>query len=247
MSLYEILLVMTLSHSLVNCDDLCSALKPNGQYKGVKIYLRFENGKDSLWMTNRNGIEWKIHFTEDGDITANDTSIRNVSPTNLIDRITFVDVILGESLTIECDVTVTQPEHHKRVNCTNGQSVDVNDNSVFVGRYQMNDENLTYYLEVNKDNRKQWFVIGFTGNPSSPEIYRKDCNEQNLTDDQMCKRSQFIDDINDQRFSRLDSVVLISNKTKILFFNIDDRLKYCVLTKDVTEVRHQLIIGSPVS
>ena len=49
----------------IDCNDLCSALKPDGHYSGVKDYLRYNHDIEEVWMTNKNDIEWRVDITSE--------------------------------------------------------------------------------------------------------------------------------------------------------------------------------------
>ena len=115
MSSLASLLVLTLSLVSINCEDFCSVLKPNGQYRGVSAYRNGSNG--TYWMNNRNGREWKIDIDMNGTMTADYQSIRDVDPHNTVDRIRGYYNTNIKIIAIECNVFASEPTQQRPMEC----------------------------------------------------------------------------------------------------------------------------------
>ena len=63
---FRLILVLVLSLTAMQCQDICSFLKPNGKYEGTGVYkyqYSFKSG--GYYMFNKNGTEWQFDIFGD--------------------------------------------------------------------------------------------------------------------------------------------------------------------------------------
>ena len=95
-------LILILISISVDCVDWCPYVKPNGNYKGLRIYRRYldSEGKAELVMNNRDRYEWLFELRKPGKdgkylIDFRNETIKSIDETRVFHRFGIVVQITG--------------------------------------------------------------------------------------------------------------------------------------------------------
>ena len=131
MSFLKIILI-AICLPLISSEDLCELIAPNGSYKGLGIYKRYEY-KEFLkvvflgyWMYNKQGMEWKVMFeineTNNVNIEVDYQSIQAIN-TSIVIRLGLFTIPIADwpgFFVFYCDIFRSQGEANDlEVDCRN--------------------------------------------------------------------------------------------------------------------------------
>ena len=248
MSFLKIILI-AISLPLISSEDLCQLIAPNGSFKGLGIYKRYEY-KEFLkavflgyWMYNKQGMEWKVMFeineTNDVNIEVDYQSIQAIN-TSIIKRLGLFTYPIKDwprFYVFNCDVFRSQGKANDlEVDCRNifdtssGSHLsvrDVNDllDSVFI--HQKIPLALpSHYILVNKTNKTIHKYFHYDGKLEA--MITLPCNQMT------CSDIRFIEQMDDSLVRQIDSTVDYNiglTFKHFLLFDINGRPYYCVQTE----------------
>ena len=244
-SISSVLLLSLLSSlSAIECFDWCPFIRqPDDTYNGLTLYNKLDrNHNIEHWMNNRNNsVEWRFTATADGVLTPDQRSIRNTNRnTNLgFDLMTHLVSKWNDGQWFNCQIVVPRENHSvvdlkckafdgKQTNEFDEKAFTTTDmmkELIFIGPHLvMTTELVPSYLQLNRHDRQAKTAHFFT---TSPPFYGNyTCKDHRYPDPDICD-NWFVDKLSDDLFKGLDSS-LKYNDSEILWFNIDNRPKFCI-------------------
>ena len=204
-------------------------------------------------MNNRLGTEWRFEITADGILIPDYSSIRHISTIaglNLLKRFVYK---WDDSQWFDCQIVVSlandsvvdlicRASDGKQTNQFQEKAFTTTEmmkQLIFIGPHLvMTTELVPSYLQVDRNDRQAKIAHIFATSPPFHGDYV--CKDHRFPDPDICD-NWFIDKLSDQLFKSLDSNLKYNN-SEILWFNIDNRPKFCIQStrKELSEgVSHQ--------
>ena len=218
MSFLKIILI-AICLPLISSQDLCQLIAPNGSYKGLGIYKRYNFSEPiyaffrDYWMYNKQGIEWKVIFgineTNDVRIEVDYQSIQAIN-TSIVKRLgLFVTpkFDVWPYIVLHCDFIRSKGEANDlKVNCRDTYSGshikvrDVNDwlDSIFINQ---DDPLESHFISVNKKNKTITKYLYY--DDTLEDIIAVPCYIVYL---ETCPIIKFIEQMDDSLFRQIESI-----------------------------------------
>ena len=239
-SISSVLLLSLLS--TIDCFDWCPFIRqPNDNYTGLTIYNKLDkNHNIEHWINNHLSVEWRFTITADGVLTPDYSSIRDTNRDVGFDLMRHLVYKWNDSQWFNCQIVVPTTNHSvvdlicavfDGIKHTNPPPIkgfattDMMKQLIFIGPHLvMTTELVPSYLQLDRHDRQAKTAHFFTTSPPFHGNYI--CKDHRYPDPDICD-NWFIDKLSDDLFKSLDSS-LKYNDSEILWFNIDNRPKFCI-------------------
>ena len=78
--------------NFIECQDICSFLKPNGTFNGIQVYKWYSNSGYTYRMFNSEGTDWEFHYDNDNNTISADINTLSNDSIGLTKRF-FIEAI----------------------------------------------------------------------------------------------------------------------------------------------------------